>query len=306
MTTTRLRRSVVTTGCSLMGVTVSTSTPCNRTMVLLSLCGLCFLCHSLAIELPGVLMTHASPPATLPHLIVFDLDGCLWKPELYELSRTTSSSSRSRLKASSASTRKQHKSDNNHFQHAPFTKLTGRDNRNLYQCRSSAGSVITLFPDVPEIIETILLLQQQGDIQMAISSRTDHPEWATELLSTFEIRTLTTTSNATTTTPTTTTINTAPATAASTAAVTLQDVMTGPIIIDSSRSKASHFEQLHHDTNVAYTDMMFFDNHARHCKSVSRLGVTVGYCPNGLSWDVFQKCLVKFPVRWGVVGLEVQ
>lgn len=275
----------------------------NRTKVLFCLLvyGLCVLRHSLAIELPGVLMTHSSPPATLPRLIVFDLDGCLWKPELYELSRTTSSSSssRSRLK----STRKQHKSDNNHVLHAPFTKLSGRDNRNLYQCRSNAGSVITLFPDVPEILETILLLQDKGNIQMAISSRTDHPDWATELLSKFEFRTLTSTSDATTTA---TTINTAPATAASAAAMSLQDVMTGPIIIDSSRSKVSHFEQLHRDTNIAYTDMMFFDNHARHCKSVSRLGVTVGYCPNGLSWEVFQKCLVKFPVRWGVVGLEVK
>ncbi len=126
---------------------------------------------------------------------------------------------------------------------------------------------------------------------MAISSRTDHPEWARELLRTFELRTLTRT-NATT--------------ATNHDAVSLQDAMTGPTILDSSRSKVGHFEQLNRDTNIPYADMMFFDNHARHCKSVSRLGVTVGYCPNGLCLDVFQKCISKFPVRWGVVGLEIK
>ena len=183
---------------------------------------------------------------SMPNLIVFDLDGCLWKPELHHLARRST-------------------------EQTPFQTLTGGT-----RCRSHAGSVVTLFNDVPGIIEDI---GQQGDTQMALSSRTDRPEWACELLGKFILPR---------------------------SGRTLQEAMAGPWILDSTESKIRHFEKLSRETGIRLTDMVFFDNDPGNCKSVSRLGVTVGFCPNGLDRTIFDITLTKFPVKWGVVGLEVK
>ena len=181
-----------------------------------------------------------------PNLIVFDLDGCLWKPELHYLARRST-------------------------EQTPFQTLAGGN-----RCRSHAGSVVTLFKDVPGIIDDIWL---QGDSQMAISSRTDQPEWARELLGKFLLPR---------------------------SATTLHEAIAGPWILDSTARKIQHFEILSRETGIRLTDMVFFDNDPGNCKSVSRLGVTVGFCPNGLDRSIFDTTLTKFPVKWGVVGLEVK
>ena len=272
-----------------------------------------------AFGLPGTLhspLKPTTPSRSIPRLIVFDLDGCLWKPELHELARFSGSRKRNdkRNGGNSNGSRDAHAV---HDQ-SPFTKLMTADGCN-YECRSNCGFTISLFKDVPIIFLEILQLQLQlqlhlyqdageettdsSRIMLAISSRTEHPEWAVELLGKFDLspESKNDTNNNHTTLDKT--------------VFSLQHqhhnqhnnhAIAGPWIIDSTRSKVLHFQQLSDETGIPYTEMVFFDNNPKNCKSVSRLGVTVGYCPHGLSLDIFHKTMSKFPLRWGVVGLQIK
>ena len=245
------------------------------------------LCLSLCL-LPAQALgcANALPVVLLPRLIVFDLDGCLWSPELHDLSRRM----RKRDNGTTKTKGQEHAHAADHHGHSPFfTKLTAGN-----QCRSSCGVVISLYKDVPEILEAIRD-QNKNDMQeimLAISSRTEHSEWARELLDKFDLPGLTSRNKSSNDNHNDTDTTMAPS--------------TGPwIIIDSTRPKVLHFEQLARETGIPYPQMMFFDNHARNCKAVSRLGVTVGYCPKGLDLAMFTKTMSKFPVPWGVVGLQI-
>ena len=188
-----------------------------------------------------------SPIATkLPRLIVFDLDGCLWKPEMYELSWRG-------------------------MGHAPFEYMDGHDKTRM---KTQLNSVVQLIGDVAEILDELVLVPT---IQLAISSRCDEPKWARELLEKMILPS---------------------------SGKTLQEAITGPWEI-SHDAKIHHFDRLAKDTGIPLNDMIFFDNEQQNCKSVSRMGVTVGYTPQGVTRSIFDQTMSKFPCAWGVVGLEV-
>eukprot|EP00980_Cylindrotheca_fusiformis_P016988 scaffold5166_cov152-Cylindrotheca_fusiformis.AAC.1 len=86
-----------------------------------------------------------------PKLIAFDLDGCLWKPEMYELSWYGKGS--------------------------PF-KPDGKGNM-----ISAGGEKVRLLGNVREIFSE--LYRRQDEVLVGISSRTDEPSWSRELLDKF-------------------------------------------------------------------------------------------------------------------------
>lgn len=181
-----------------------------------------------------------------PRLIVFDLDGCLWKPEMYELAWRG-------------------------MNHAPFDYINIRDKTRM---KSQLNSVVQLIGDVAVIIDELVL---DRTVQLAISSRCDEPMWARELLGKMTLPV---------------------------SGMTLEEAITGPWEI-SFDAKIHHFDRIAKQTGIQLEDMVFFDNEQQNCKSVSRKGVTVGYTPNGVTRDIFEKTMSKFPCAWGVVGLEV-
>jgi magnesium-dependent phosphatase 1 len=199
-----------------------------------------------------------------PKLIVFDLDGCLWKPELYELARR-------KRKGENAPPPPQQ---------SPFSSLAGGN-----RCRSQVGSVVTLHADVPSILHELSTAEEWSDTELAISSRTDQPEWARELLGLF---TLPISSKRSNDTPR-----------------TLKEVIGGPWEMVSTERKVLHFERISEQTNIPLEQIMFFDNDIGNCKSVSRMGVTVGLAAP-LTRTIFDRTVAKYPVKWGVVGLEVK
>mmetsp|Transcript_15317 Transcript_15317/g.15228 ORF Transcript_15317/g.15228 Transcript_15317/m.15228 type:complete len:94 (+) Transcript_15317:1-282(+) len=53
-------------------------------------------------------------------------------------------------------------------------------------------------------------------------------------------------------------------------------------------NKQTHFHDLQKRTNIAFTDMIFFDNERGNIQSVAKLGVCSIYCPQGMTrkiWD---------------------
>jgi hypothetical protein len=87
--------------------------------------------------------------------------------------------------------------------------------------------------------------------------------------------------------------------------VPLETVFTGPWEL-SFDAKTQHFERISQSTGVALENMLFFDNEAGNCRAVSKQGVSVCYCPNGVTREAFDKAIECFPCAHGqVVGIDL-
>jgi hypothetical protein len=78
----------------------------------------------------------------------------------------------------------------------------------------------------------------------------------------------------------------------------MASVLNGPIEI-SYDSKRNHFLRISNQT--ALQDMVFSDNERGNCVDVARLGVTVGYVPNGVTNKLYQAALDAFPATTGQI-----
>ena len=186
-----------------------------------------------------------------PRLIVLDLDGNLWRPEMYELAWEGRN-------------------------HAPFEPWLSQHQDGTTRLKSQLGTVVTLIGDVADLLDEFVLQQDDdaaADTQLAISSRTDVPGWALELLDKFVLPK---------------------------SQQTLKEAIQGPWEIRSD-SKVRHFERISKKTAIAPEDMVFFDNEGGNCRSVAQLGVTVGYCPNGIKRGVWTSTMAAFPNTDGTV-----
>jgi len=191
----------------------------------------------------------------LPKVIVFDLDGCLWSPEMYELLYFSGGRG------------------------APFT-VDPEDPKVL---RTVGDEAVRLLGDVRWVLSQLYDYNSNSTnnaIQVGISSRTDEPEWAKELLAKFSIQ------------------------AMEKELVPLQIVFNGPIEI-AKDSKIKHFHRICKQCRVQMKDILFFDNELGNCYDVASLGVTVVYCPIGVTKELWKLALEEsFPASNGeVVGV---
>jgi magnesium-dependent phosphatase-1 len=126
----------------------------------------------------------------------------------------------------------------------------------------------------------IYRLQQEGhDIQAAVASRTDEPDWAYYCMNHLAVQ-----------------VQDAKDKLPMHSLMSLLDCFGGqskskaknPLIQISFQDKTHHFQRLHQATGVAYQDMVFFDNEEWNVRSVSTLGVKCIYTPDGMQkryWD---------------------
>ena len=149
----------------------------------------------------------------LPRMIVFDLDGCLWRPEMYELLYFSGGKG------------------------APFTPSEMDPNT----LKTVGGEPVYLLGDVRTVMKELCENPKWKHTRVGISSRTDAPDWARELLSKFKID------------PTT----------------VLQDVMDQSLEEISHESKVQHFRRLSKSTNISFEEMIFLDNEFGNCQDVS-------------------------------------
>ena len=126
-----------------------------------------------------------------------------------------------------------------------------------------------------------------NNVQVGISSRTDQPEWARELLKKFTI-----------------TVDKADEGNPNAPTFAMKDVFTGPIEIQHD-SKVQHFQRIASQTGAAMEDMLFFDNELGNCQKVAALGVVVVYCPEGVTMQLWEQALQAFPQESGqILGLD--
>jgi magnesium-dependent phosphatase 1 len=111
------------------------------------------------------------------------------------------------------------------------------------------------------------------DIQAAVASRTDEPDWAYCCMKYLAVQ-----------------VQGAKEQIPTESLVSLLECFEGsikgeaknPLIQISFQDKTQHFQRLHQATGVDYQDMVFFDNEKWNVKSVSKLGVKCIYTPDGM------------------------
>ncbi len=185
----------------------------------------------------------------LPKAIIFDLDGCLWRPEMYELVWFSNGKG------------------------SPFRQ----DPKNPENLLTRGNEPVYLLGDVREVLSEIYNDERYKGVKIGISSRTDEPDWARELLSKFTLKSVDSEKAA------------------------IEEVFTGPIEI-AKDSKVEHFKRISNKCNIEMEDILFFDNELGNCRQVARLGVTVSYCPDGITFELWNRVLNEgFPTTDGTV-----
>ena len=60
-------------------------------------------------------------------------------------------------------------------------------------------------------------------------------------------------------------------------------------------NKRTHFKNIAEQTGIALEDMLFFDNEYGNCQDVSSVGVSVCYCPDGVTRGAWDLALESYP-----------
>ena len=178
-----------------------------------------------------------------PKLVIFDLDGCLWRPEMYEIIYYSGGRG------------------------APFSV----DPSNPSQLLTCGNEPVRLLGNVREVMKELYCDPYWKDIKVGISSRTDEPNWAKELLKKFTVKMDLSKDREN----------------QEESFFALEKVFeNGPIEI-SYDSKVNHFKRISKNTGIDMQDILFFDNEYGNCESVAALGVTVAYSPNGVTKEIW-------------------
>jgi magnesium-dependent phosphatase 1 len=127
---------------------------------------------------------------------------------------------------------------------------------------------VQLLGDVRAVFRELHTNNSFRNVKVGISSRTDEPAWARELLTKFPIPLSDEGMEGT--------------------CIHVETVFNGPIEI-SQDEKVDHFHRIAKKCNIDFEDILFFDNEYRICESVANLGVSVVYCLDGVTkelWDL--------------------
>ena len=201
--------------------------------------------------------------AKVPKALVFDLDGCLWEPEMYELMYMPGGGS-------------------------PFTMQLDGD------LADKSGTKVKLIGDVREIMHelktdpkwshtTIGKFNQKciiffntstTDLFVAIASKCNEPSWAEECLDKFELP----------------------------GRLKLRSVFNPNLIEIYYGNKQHHLKAIGSKANIDVKDMIFFDNQMDNCRDVSKIGSTVCYTPDGVTRKAFDTVVTAFPASGQIIS----
>jgi len=210
----------------------------------------------------------------LPSLIVFDLDDCLWTPEMHELPgcpeipihgnlipvNTNNSNGRDSMKKGVVG-----------LQVPPCHRGRGRGRHGGQQ--DDTNSTVTLYDGARKVLYELATNPMYKDVQLATASSSLAPSYSYACLDGIEIL----------------------------PGLVMGDMMnynqigrTGNL----SPDKTSHFQRIHEESGgIPYQEMLFFDdcNWGNHCERVSKaFGVVSQRTPHGLQWEEFENGLSNY------------
>ena len=150
---------------------------------------------------------------------------------------------------------------------APFDVV---DDRTLLD---RCGARVVTLGAVPEVLRELKQEPEWTDTVVGVASCTDEPSWAQECMSKFRL---------------------------ADPQLCIKDAMEIEEI--RSANKKTHFRNIAERTGLAFEDMLFFDNEFGNCQDVSSIGVTVCYCPDGVTRAAWDAALEAFPASEIVYG----
>ena len=213
-------------------------------------------------------------------LIVFDLDFCIWKPEMYQLRGPPTLTSLKSMQPKVPRKRKRIKQQNK-LSLSSLKKPT--TNRKGMIVTDAAGTPITVFEGASYALSEINKWKKQqqrsdcpatagssserSNVQVAIASCTDEPGYARKCMDWLIV----------------------------------QDGSTLSSCFDHIEirpgNKQQHFENLQRITGIPYDDMCFFDDYDVNIESVGSLGVKCFHTPHGMTKDIWNSALDVFELN---------
>ena len=204
-------------------------------------------------------------PAILPKLIVFDLDMCLWSPEMYELSVVPVESDKI------------------------IGKLGNLDQEGCIKVKSGGYDTIQLFPAALQVLQHFYNGDFGDDVRIAAASSADTPQAVRIGRAALDLLEVV---------PGVTVRSVFRQGWPSDFEGNLQIGRTPPL---SSDKAATHFPILKKETGIDYSGMIFFDdcNWGDHCGNVARAcpGVITQRTPRGLQLREFEAALDAYHNR---------
>ncbi|KAG7097697.1 hypothetical protein E1B28_005022 [Marasmius oreades] len=134
-----------------------------------------------------------------------------------------------------------------------------RVNDHLVRDQTNANHKCQLYPDIPRIVADIL----KNGAKLAIASRNSSKDMMDRALYFFKVKDQHGKDRR------------------------LIELVTYDEVYD--KDKTTHFRAIHGYNKEPYIDMILYDHMKQSTKVEMLLGVTFQYCPNGLSWDVYQE-----------------
>jgi len=214
----------------------------------------------------GTSSAAVSRTSVLPTIIVFDLDDCLWTPEMHELSGLPSVPVEGPLDPT----------DNNSALGTVGMKVPSRRRGgrgfDWGGYNSNSEEIVELYPGARLVLRELATNPKYKEVKIAVASTSLEPSYSRACIDGLEI----------------------------VEDVTMRDMISYAQIGRSGNltsRKTSHFRLIHEQSGVPYNEMLFFDdcNWGDHVGDLqSAFGVFGVRTPNGLSLDDFHKGLKKF------------
>lgn len=214
----------------------------------------------------------ASDALILPSLIVFDLDDCLWTPEMHELPNLPEIPIHGNLVPPTSPVAGV-RGEQQKWQQEELRGVIGLQVPGRGRYRSAT---VTLYDGARRVLYELATNPtykiSSGEVRLATASSSLEPTYSFACLNNIEIL----------------------------PNRTIGDMMSYNQIGRHgvlSSDKVTHFQQLHQESCIDYNEMLFFDdcNWGDNCGRVSKaLGVVAHRTPNGLTWEDFQNGLLKF------------
>lgn len=199
-------------------------------------------------------------------LVVFDLDFCVWKPEMYQLRGPPTLTNLKSIQPKQPRKRKANKQihTTSNLPEHPTT------NRKGMIVTDSVGTPITIFDGASHALSEISQWRKQtnsnikSNVKVAVASCTDEPGYARNCMNWLIVDD------------------------GSTLASCFDHIEIRP------GDKRRHFESLHRITGIPFEEMCFFDDNDFNISSVSLLGVQCFHTPHGMTREVWGEALETF------------
>mmetsp|Transcript_31370 Transcript_31370/g.67744 ORF Transcript_31370/g.67744 Transcript_31370/m.67744 type:complete len:200 (+) Transcript_31370:81-680(+) len=197
-------------------------------------------------------------------LVVFDLDYTIWQPEMYQIEGPPKLVSIDEFQG------KQKRKSKTQPKQLPLGSTTIHAGKIATDRR---GTPITVFDGASHALSEINRMKKdkntEMDLRVAISSRTDEPSWAYQLMKWL----------------------------VADDGMPLSKCFHEENLIEISyQDKTRHFESLNRKTGIPFEEMAFFDNEFWNVQSVSQLGVKCYHTPNGMTKEDWNACLEEFGI----------